>query len=504
MSNALQIPGDSGPAKDWRVDIQEQGRCGSVFYREAAGSLTFSWEFGGGDTVAILYFESEAAWRAQHPWTAGRRAEILRRVANEVVRQKSPGSRAEIDERAGCICLRQGTPPRLPSPAPTSHHAFRARLLKLKLILAAVVLLGIIAFLSLKSLFSIRSPSGVPVGFSVRTPEHIATLIQTLEPYVPSLHRNAGNDRFRAGLFLYPLDGRSPGKMIPLAKGLPAGDFQRAKLLGCDGHTVWFDLNGIGGVNLKTDKLIGSADLRRANPSLDEPWDDPRRISFDQRLRVTMPDHQRVFMVEPETLQAIPSLSGRDVTRRVFDPEVTDFLSPGVRPAPNEWLGLHSPKEAERDYRTGSRLSRFNHAESAKELRRFHRGQLGPEQPNGSREILSLTPLVDGEYFNAAFVRAGLRAEPLRFSTPEGFLMIYTSGPGLAGTLMAARLDPTGKIIWKVDTGIDRFKLSQILPDPRLVAFIGTRPPVPNKVPEPILVVVNTESGALSSTSLWK
>ncbi len=40
----------------------------------------------------------------------------------------------------------------------------------------------------------------------------LATPIRTLEPYVPSLHRNPDNDRFRLALFLYLADGRSPGR----------------------------------------------------------------------------------------------------------------------------------------------------------------------------------------------------------------------------------------------------------------------------------------------------
>ena len=39
---------------DWRVDCIEQGRYGHVYYREAAGVISFYWEFGGGDTVACL------------------------------------------------------------------------------------------------------------------------------------------------------------------------------------------------------------------------------------------------------------------------------------------------------------------------------------------------------------------------------------------------------------------------------------------------------------------
>ena len=89
--------------RHWSVGISEQGRYGSVTYRDPAGSLSFYWEFGGGTTVASITVGDEAEWREKHPWAAGRRAEILRRVADEVIRQKAPSSRAEIDDQRGFI-----------------------------------------------------------------------------------------------------------------------------------------------------------------------------------------------------------------------------------------------------------------------------------------------------------------------------------------------------------------------------------------------------------------
>ena len=130
--------------------------------------------------------------------------------------------------------------------------------------------------------------------------------------------------------------------------------------------------------------------------------------------------------------------------------------------------------------------------------------QLGPELDRGNREILSQERVSTDEYLNAAFLRSDADADPLRLSGPDSFLMVYTSRPGLGGTLMLARVDGSGKILWQTDTGIDRFALAQILPDARFPAFTGTRPPVPDKVSEPILVVVDTQTGTASTVSLWQ
>lgn len=88
------------------VTITEQGRSGDVRYSEDGRSISGWWEFAGGDALAIVQMGSAADWRTQHPWAVARRSAILRRVADELVRQKARGCRAEIDEEGGWITLR--------------------------------------------------------------------------------------------------------------------------------------------------------------------------------------------------------------------------------------------------------------------------------------------------------------------------------------------------------------------------------------------------------------
>src|SRR4051794_24822782 len=107
MEPPTESRGIWGGTPSWSVTIGQGGRSGTVTYREAAGTIPMSWEFGGNDVVAIIYFEEESVWRAKYPWAAVRRAEILRRVADEVIRQQAPGCRAEIDARSGWINLHQ-------------------------------------------------------------------------------------------------------------------------------------------------------------------------------------------------------------------------------------------------------------------------------------------------------------------------------------------------------------------------------------------------------------
>ena len=484
------------------VEIVENGRSGSVVYREASNSLSLFWEFGGDDTVAIIIGGDAASWARQHPWAKERRAEILRHIAEEAIRQKGPGGKARIDLQAGVIYLQQGNEPNRRAPAPSSVSRFK--LYKIKAMIALILLIACFLAIAIKVVFSVPPSKGIPLGASLRAADQIVTLIQTQESYIPTLHRNPENDRYRLGLLVLPVDGSSEGRLIPIGKEYRGPELQLVRILGYDGRTVWCAINEIIGVDLKSNKLLGAEDLRQANPSLNEQWDDSRRISFDARLRVSTPDRQQTFEVDPESLATTPVAKSRLTPKSPFDPRLEEFLSSTVRPSPTEWLGLHSTREAEVEFKLKSWLSPINRATSAKVERQLHRGTLGPDLGKGKREVLSLAPLSPDTFLNACFVRTGQETEPLRLSNPDGFLFIYTSKPGLTGTLVVARVDTTGKVLWKTDTALDRFKLQQILPDERYVAFIGPELPIPDKFSPTILVIVNTQTGTARSTPLQR
>ena len=281
---------------------------------------------------------------------------------------------------------------------------------------------------------------------------------QTLEAYTPSLNRNHGNDTYRFSVFLAPLDGSEP-KLIPIGGGFSSSAMGLAKILGSDGRTLWFDVNGVGGVDLKTYELLKPSKVR-------DPFVPP---------------------------QGSP-----------FPPSVDSYLSAGFLTGAESWLGLHSTAELEGEFASKKFVRRVVQQEDAKQMRRFHRGALDAPVDDKYYRILSMTAIDDTEYLNAAFLRLDDTTEPLRLSDPDGALMVYTSDPGLKGTLVVARVDTEGKILWKVDTGIDRFKLAQILPGAKSFAFVGTRPMVPDKVSEPLLVLVECATGKITTTSLWK
>ena len=448
-----------------QVTITGSGRAGTVTYREAAGVLSFYWELGGGDVAAIVQTGSAAAWKERHPWAAGHRAEIQRFVAQEVVRQMAAGGRADVDERAGDILVRQGAATAAPAPAAGPAWYFRLRRLQVQLALltgAGALAVGGGAWVT-NRIFTIQSGAGIPTGLSVRTETHVATLIRTLEPYTPSLHRDPSRDRFRIGLFLVPLDG-SRTRLLPLREGLAANEYALAKILGSDGRTLWFDVAGVGGVDLSSYEVRPAETLGDAPP--------------------------------PGTLQGARTLP--------FAPRVEVCLGAGYLTAPRSWLGLHSPAEAALDLKPGMWLRPVVHADSTKQVRSFYRGTLGEASGYGSRRIVAMEAIGGEGYANGAFLRLDDRSEPLRLADPDGALIAYASEPGLHGTLMVARATAAGALVWKTDTGIARLALVQILPGEQAMVFVGTRPAVPNKVSEPLLVIVENATGKSATHSLWQ
>lgn len=454
-------------AAERRVNVTEQGRCGRVRYEEAAGALEGYWELGGGDAIAVVSMGSEDAWRRQHAWAVARRADILHFVATEVVRQRAPGCRAAIDEASGDIVVRRpagagtGAGVAAPRVGPDVSWFGRWRRLRLMLalgVLAAAVLLGGIAWLGRKVL-TVDPGKGTPIGLAVRTGTHVATLIRTLEPYVPSLHRDHSKDRYAIGVFVVPLDGTAPS-LVPVAGGLAPNEFALSKILGSDGRSLWFDVRRVGAIDLAT------------------------------------------FAVRTPGGAAPRDLVGAAATPLPEGPDA--LLSAGFLTGPQRWLGLHSTSEVERDYRPGQFVRRVVRQADGRAQRQFFVGTLDPESGEPYRRILVMEPLGGATYPNAAFLRMDGRSEPIRLGNPEGALMVFSSAAGPKATVTVARADTAGALLWTVDTGIDRFALRQILPGARSVAFVGPRPSVPDRVPEPLLVLVANDTGTLTTHSLWQ
>jgi hypothetical protein len=85
---------------DFTVTIIEQGRAGTIVYREGAMELALWWELtmNGAYIWAPTPEQWDAHWQASAPAAAGHRAEILARVAAEAVRQRAKSARTSIGD----------------------------------------------------------------------------------------------------------------------------------------------------------------------------------------------------------------------------------------------------------------------------------------------------------------------------------------------------------------------------------------------------------------------
>ncbi len=456
-----------------RVAVTQSGRGGTVEYIEREGTLSFHWEFGGGDCIAIVFVGTAAAWRSQHTWAAPRRDAILRFVGDELVREKAPNGVARVDEAQGVLSLEHGREPsgiqRAPIVTQSELPAAVARWRRVReraslALLGLGALMGVTAWIG-KKLFAVDEGTGAPLGLSVRTDRHIATLIQTLEGYVPSLHRDASKDRYRIGVQLVPLDGSEP-RRVNIAGGLTAGSFSLAKVLGSDGAVLWYDVCGVGGIDLATYERIGSERLLAPpNPS---------------------------------------TLRGAQTTPLPLSTEA--LFCAGLLVEENTWLGVHSDEELAQDYAPGRRLRPGARAESKRAPRKLYRGDLEPQTAGGASEryrtILSVSALSPEVHYAAAFLRLNDRSEPLLLDPPSA-LMVSSSSADSTATLLFSRIDPNGDVLWQVDSGLDRHSLQHILPGAESTAFVGIRPRVPNQVPEPLIVIVDHLAGGRIERSVW-
>ena len=139
--------------------------------------------------------------------------------------------------------------------AVAAYHRLRRLRHRVALGLAVLVLGAALVFWVGRRLFTIDPGTGTPLGLAVRTDAHIAVLLQRLEAYVPSPARDHGRDTYSVSLLLVPLDGGSPVQ-VPISGGHAANSLGLARILGSDGHVLWYNVNGVGWVDLRTHRPV--------------------------------------------------------------------------------------------------------------------------------------------------------------------------------------------------------------------------------------------------------
>lgn len=363
------------------------------------------------------------------------------------------------------------------------------------ILLLLAVALGAWHFVSIKS-------TGTPLGPALRLPGHIAQIISTTERYLPTLHRNPGKDRFRLDLLVISIDDPTKQETFTLLRQQQSNALQpMTKILGADSDVVWVNALEIFAVNLKTKRIARETDLRKANPEL-ELFLSSAKPEFADHFIAVSPDWSQAFSFSPETFKAsaCASPSRGSWLEAQSANHVEGSLCSGGMISTNTWISVATPDEAKSDFKAGFSLPRDFTAREKDRARQLYRGtaNISEQRPR----IENCERVSETEYRAANFLRAKPGGPLLLAGSPEGAFLIHRVGAQLFAPFHLTRLAPDGKPQWNADTDIGR--LEQILPDEKIIAIIGTRPVVPDKVPEPILVLINTSNGAMTTLSLWR
>jgi hypothetical protein len=101
------------------------------------------------------------------------------------------------------------------------------------------------------------------------------------------------------------------------------------------------------------------------------------------------------------------------------------------------------------------------------------------------------------EFRNGAFMRSAKGGDVVRFSNPDGFLIVHDQGDPVHPSIHLSRINTDGTIAWTADTKIGR--LNQVLPHERLPAFVGE---LPETLVDPMIAVVDLKDGTARTKSL--
>lgn len=82
------------------LEYTQDGRGGSIYYKEGDINIQFGWEFGGFNTVVIIFIPESKYWEAQTGTPLSRRDEILQFLCDQVIRDQARGCKAVMYDDA--------------------------------------------------------------------------------------------------------------------------------------------------------------------------------------------------------------------------------------------------------------------------------------------------------------------------------------------------------------------------------------------------------------------
>ncbi|MBL9115396.1 MAG: hypothetical protein JNJ83_10360 [Verrucomicrobiaceae bacterium] len=368
-------------------------------------------------------------------------------------------------------------------------------------IVASLLLLLVGGAMTAWKLVAIES-TGVPLGLAARTSSHVLQLITTTESYLPSLHRAPGKDRYRIDLLAISIADPSKQEVFTLIRQQQANALTpMTKILGSDGDVVWVQALSVFAVNMRTKKVSREDDLSRANPALALFLASAKPHFADHFLAVS-PDWTRAFAFSPETLKATacapPPRAGW--LEEQAHGRIEGSLCSGGLVGEKQWLAVAPKDSATREFKPGSFLSR-DFAANEKDTTTVLLS--GEAEISAERSRIRVANAIPGAHYRQAnFIRRAPGGPILQAEARGNLFLLHRQGPELFSPQVLTQLTIEGASSWTSPTPIGR--LTQILPGSDVIALIGERTPLPDKVPEPILVLIDAATGVTKTTSLWR
>ncbi len=294
---------------------------------------------------------------------------------------------------------------------------------------------------------------GHPAGRVVRAGQHLCVLIETCDPYMPSLRGRSESDmRYSYALWVIGEAGDA-GRSIGLAQGVRSSE--RTHNIGAqwfENGVLWYTIGDLKGMDVASGRASSQA--------------------------------------PPAALVNAPisQLMGTGGN------PLEDFRSQSVTLATGERLVLANEDELSRNMKPGTRLYDNPTAEGTYKPRSLH---TVTAQPGPIARIAEVKPLGSRPFRNGAFMRGTAGGDVVKFTNPDGFLVVHEGGDVVHPTVCLSRVSSDGTVVWTADTTIGR--LTQVLPHGRLPAFVGE---LPQQLTEPLLAVVHLKDGTVRTKSL--
>jgi len=315
--------------------------------------------------------------------------------------------------------------------------------------LAAVVALAI----GLTRQMGVKS-FGHPAGRVVRAGQNLCVLMETRDPFFPSLKgRDERDMSYSYALWMIPESCEGDTRVIGLDRGVASGN--RTHNIGVQQYAngvVWLTIQDLKGVTLAT-----------GQPA---PMPPPASV----------------------TNAPISQLMGST------EPPLEPFRAQNVLLDSGDRFVLATEEELKVEYRAGARIYDNSTAKGTYKPRKLCvvHSESGPIP-----KVANATAVGQTDFRNGAFMRASPNGPVVRFINPEGVLVVHEAGDPVHPRLHFSRLNLDGTVAWSVDTKLGR--LTQVLAHDTIPAFIGE---LPGQLTEPWLAVVHLKDGIVKGRSL--